>query len=159
MCWPRPPLFRCKRDQAGLFNLAASPEGGAQLERGADGSAPRGPLRCQSQRAHPRRDALGAGAVLGQGHQSRLREHQRRGRGDKKTATLGSNPGTNFESARWPRSLRELSTFRPPAAKRQRSSSLTRISILIIDWQIAELFTANMSEKRQGLKRCWRPIA
>jgi hypothetical protein len=25
--------------------------------------------------------------------------------------------------------------------------------------QIAELLTANMSEKREGLKRCWRPIA
>ena len=37
---------------------------------------PGGPLRCQGQRAQPRRDAVGARAVLGQGHQSRLRKHQ-----------------------------------------------------------------------------------
>jgi hypothetical protein len=30
----------------------------------------------------PRRDAVGARAVLGEGHQGRLREHQRQSRGD-----------------------------------------------------------------------------
>jgi hypothetical protein len=44
----------------------------------------------------------------------------------------GSNPSEDFESARWPRSLGEPSRFKPTSAERQRSSSFTRISILII---------------------------
>jgi hypothetical protein len=74
--WPRPPLLRCQRDQARLLDPAASPhsEHRAELERGG--------------RAQPRCDALGARAVLGQGHQSRLHEHQRQGRGDRGQAGL-----------------------------------------------------------------------
>ncbi|HJY47138.1 MAG TPA: SOS response-associated peptidase, partial [Stellaceae bacterium] len=47
--WPRPPLFRCQRDQAGVFDpaRAADPEHTGQLERGADRGFARCPLRCQ----------------------------------------------------------------------------------------------------------------
>jgi putative SOS response-associated peptidase YedK len=49
----------------------------------------------------------------------------------KKTGT-GKQLGEDFESARWPRSLRNRVGSDQPSAERQRSSSFTRISTLII---------------------------
>src|SRR4029077_15675812 len=53
--WPRPPVLRCQRDQARLLHPAAATdaERRAELERGPDGPASGGPLRCQSRRAQP----------------------------------------------------------------------------------------------------------
>jgi hypothetical protein len=106
--WPRPFLVRCQRDQARLLYPAGSADTQyqAQLERGANRPLPGGRVR----RTNPmmRRTTIG---------------RRRGGR---------SNPSEDFESARWPRSLGEPSRFRQPSAERQRSSSFTRISTLII---------------------------
>jgi hypothetical protein len=51
---------------------------------------------------------------------------------ERKKAGTGKQPSEDFESAHWPRSLGEPVGSDQPSAKRQRSSSLTRISILII---------------------------
>src|SRR6516162_180527 len=68
--WTRPSLLRCQRDQACVLDPAASPDSEfpAELECGADGPAPGGPLRCQGPRAQPRHAARGPRPVLGQGH-------------------------------------------------------------------------------------------
>ncbi len=79
--WPRPSLLRCQRDQARFLDptTSADPEHRSQLERGADGPASDGPVRSPGRRAQPGSDALGLGAVLGEGPQSRLRQYQRQG--------------------------------------------------------------------------------
>jgi hypothetical protein len=123
--WPCPSLLRCQRDQTRLLDPAGSADTQhqAQLECSADRPSPGGSLRREGWRAHPRRDALRARAVLGEGHQSRLREHQRQSRGDREQASpsakhfsgpaascrsitsmsgrkpgRGSNPSEDFES-------------------------------------------------------------
>ena len=60
----------------GFLDPAASAhtEFPAELECRADRLSSGGPLRRQGRRAQPGRDALGSRAILGQGHQSRLRE-------------------------------------------------------------------------------------
>jgi hypothetical protein len=56
---------------------AANAQYRAELESGVDRPAAGRPLRCEGTPAQSRCDALGPGAVLGQGHQGRFRQHQR----------------------------------------------------------------------------------
>jgi putative SOS response-associated peptidase YedK len=59
--WPRPPVLRSQRDQAGVLDpsRAAGAEHRAELERGADRSAAGRALCREGPSAQPRRDALG----------------------------------------------------------------------------------------------------
>src|SRR5262249_19794854 len=88
--WPRPSLLRCQRDQVNLLDPArsADPKHPGQLERRTDRGSPGGPIRSEGRKAEPRRDALGARAVLGKRHQGRVREYQRDGREHRNEAGL-----------------------------------------------------------------------
>jgi hypothetical protein len=86
---PVSPLMSARSSSSRRSRRTGAPEHiASSLERSADRPAPRGPLRCQGQQPRPRRDALGARTVLGQGHQSRLREHQRQSRSDREQARV-----------------------------------------------------------------------
>jgi hypothetical protein len=68
--WPRSPFLRRQRTQGRVPDSAGAADAQyrAKLERGADRSAAGRALRCEGTPAQPRCDALGPGAVLGQGH-------------------------------------------------------------------------------------------
>jgi hypothetical protein len=63
-------FLRCQRDQTRLLDPVASAdaEHRVELECGANRSPARLPVRQQCGQAQPRCDALGPGAILGQGH-------------------------------------------------------------------------------------------
>ena len=86
--WPRPPLLRRQRVEARLLDPAgaAGPEYSRQLERRTDRGFAGRTLRRKGRPAQPRCDALGPRAVLGQGPQGPVRQHQRQGRRDRDEA-------------------------------------------------------------------------